>query len=71
MATTPAAPVEKAADAPVEKASATALRVRPVYGDMVNPFTQQWLPQGESKKVVVDAWIQAQVDAGKLVESDD
>jgi len=72
------AAAEAAAIAEAAEAAAAAaklkpetLRVRPAFGDMRNPFTGQHLPQGDSKKVIVDAWILAQIEGGKLVLSDD
>lgn len=39
--------------------------VRAVYGDMLNLYTNTWLTK-DPKRVEVDQYIQAQLDAGKL-----
>lgn len=41
-----------------------------VYGDMLHLYTNVWFTK-DPKKVEVDAFIQAQLDAGKLAISED
>lgn len=43
--------------------------VRAVYGTMVNVLTAETIDD-TPKKVNIDQWIQAQLDAGKLVEGE-
>lgn len=74
--TTPETPPEAPPEAPAAAVPAArkwpeSIRVKPVFGDMRNPFTQQWIEMGASKKVLVDAWVISQIEGGKLVESDD
>lgn len=59
-------------DAAAESAPAAPARrafVRAVYGDMVNVLTAERITE-TPKKVDIDHWVQAQLDAGKLVEGE-
>ena len=42
------------------------ITVRPVYGRMVHMLTNQEI-NGETEVSEIDGWLQAQIDAGKIV----
>lgn len=52
---------------PATKATKTT-KVKAVHGKMVHTITSQVFNPDQETEVVVDSWIQSQLDAGKLVE---
>jgi membrane protein involved in colicin uptake len=49
----------------------STVRVRSKVGNMCNPFTGTRFEGAESKKVIRDAWIDAQIKGDKLEETAD
>ena len=43
-------------------------KVKAVHGKMVHTLTGQVFNHDQETEVVVDSWIQSQLDAGKMVE---
>lgn len=56
---------QAAADAATHKQAKGSVLVRAVNGDITHLFTSQVFTQ-EPKKATVDAYLQAQIDAGKV-----
>ena len=48
------------------KAQPKVIRVQPVYGRMVHMHTAQEI-NGVTEVPEIDSWLQAQIDAGKIV----
>jgi len=50
----------------------TKVSLRAVFGGpMVNPLTEDRFTSEASKRVVIDAWLKTQIDAGKLAVVED
>mgnify|MGYP001769446800 CR=1 FL=1 len=58
--------VKPQAKTPKAKAEPKKITVRPVYGRMVHMLTSQEL-DGVTEVHEIDGWLQAQIDAGKIV----
>jgi hypothetical protein len=48
----------------------TTARLRAAHGYMVHPFTNDVFDQYRVTTVIMDNWIQSQIDAGKLTHVD-
>ena len=54
------------ANKPEPKAELKKIIIRPVYGRMVHMLTAQEIV-GDTEVPEIDGWLQAQIDAGKIV----
>lgn len=67
---TPAAPDTKVEGSAPETSKLQKAYVAAVHGDMLHLFTNVWFTK-DPKKVEIDQFVQAQLDAGKLVIADE